>query len=78
MISNVDIKAVENLLGQWLKEKHHVMDVLAVDHRWLLKYVRLWEPRFLKKQLRNLAPALDLISLDYSEAEAEVLEEVEV
>ena len=46
------------------------MDVLAVDQKWLLKCVSLWEPSFLKKQLRNLPPALDFTSLDWVEAEA--------
>jgi len=64
MISDVDIKLVENLLGQWLKGRHHVMDVLVVNRRWLLKCVKLWEPEFPKKQFLNLALVLDFTNLD--------------
>jgi len=35
-------------------ERRHVMGVLVVDRRWLLKCVRLWEPEFLSKQFRDL------------------------
>jgi hypothetical protein len=40
------------------------MDVLVVDRTWLLKYVKLWEPEFLKKQFRNLALVMDFTNLD--------------
>jgi hypothetical protein len=55
MINDVDTKLVENSLEQQPKKRLHVMDVLVVVRRWLLKSVKLWEPEFLKKQSSNLA-----------------------
>ena len=46
------------------------MDVLAVDRRWLLKCVKLWEPESPKKQFLNLALVLDFTNLDSVEVEA--------
>jgi len=58
MISNVDIKAVENLLGQWLKERHHVMAVLAVDRGWPAKVCEIMGAKVPQEAVAQFGPGL--------------------